>query len=158
MPGRHPRWPTLAPCALAAALGVLVANTAAVAADAGQIKVVRGAAWLERGATRLPAQVGLRVQESDVIATAADGSLGIAFADDSLLSIGPNTVLVIERFTFDATTHHGRFESALRTGTLSAVSGKLTRQSPDAMKIRTPSAVLGVRGTEFLVRAGTAVE
>lgn len=105
----------------------------------------------------MPARVGTRVRETDVIATGAGGSVGITFADNSLLSIGPNTVLVIERFTFDPTTHRGSFESTLRTGTLSAVSGKLTRQSSDAMKVRTPSAVLGVRGTEFLVRTGEPV-
>jgi hypothetical protein len=113
---------------------------------------------VERGGTRLPAQIGLRIQESDVIATGADGSLGITFADDSLLSVGPNSVVAIERFAFDPTTHRGGFDSTLRTGTLAVVSGKLARQSPDAMKVRTPSAVLGVRGTEFLVRAGTALE
>jgi hypothetical protein len=136
---------------------VLAPLATALAADAGQIKVSRGAAWIERGGTRLPARVGTRVRETDVIATGADGSVGMTFADDSLLSIGPNTVLVVERFTFDPTTHRGSFESTLRTGTLSAVSGKLTRQSPDAMKVRTPSAILGVRGTEFLVRTGEPI-
>jgi hypothetical protein len=158
MPARGSTWFALAPPALAAVLAVLATPSGARAADAGQIKVTRGAAWIERAGTRQPAQVGLRVRESDVVATGPDGALGITFADDSLLSIGPNTVLAIERFTFDPTTHRGAFESSLRTGTLSAVSGKLTRQSPEVMKVRTPSAVLGVRGTEFLVRTGTPVE
>jgi hypothetical protein len=120
--------------------------------------VSRGAAWIERAGTRQPAQVGARVQESDVIATGLDGSVGITFADDSLLSLGPNSTLVIERFTFDPTTHRGSFETSLRVGTLSAVSGRLTRQSSDAMKVRTPGAILGVRGTAFLVRAGVPAE
>jgi hypothetical protein len=34
------------------------------------------------------------------------------------------------------------------------VSGKLAKQSPEAMKVKTPAAILGVRGTEFLVRTG----
>jgi hypothetical protein len=158
MPDRARRWSPLASCALAALLGVLIPLAAAPAVDVGRIKVARGTAWVERGGTRLPAQIGLRIQESDVIATGADGSLGITFADDSLLSVGPNSVVAIERFAFDPTTHRGGFDSTLRTGTLAVVSGKLARQSPDAMKVRTPSAVLGVRGTEFLVRAGTALE
>ncbi|TMH15282.1 MAG: FecR domain-containing protein, partial [Betaproteobacteria bacterium] len=45
------------------------------------------------------------------------------------------------------------FESSLRKGTLSVVSGKIAKQSPDAMKVKTPSSILGVRGTEFLVRS-----
>jgi hypothetical protein len=63
-------------------------------------------------------------------------------------------VLAIDRFAFDPTTHQGGFESSLRAGTLAVVSGKLAKQSPDAMKVKTPAAVLGVRGTEFLVRTG----
>jgi hypothetical protein len=159
MPARPARWHlvTLAPVT-AVLLIALALPTAARAADAGLVKVSRGAAWIERAGSRQPATVGARVQESDVIRTGLDGSVGITFADDSRLSIGPNSALVIERFTFDPTTHRGSFESSLRIGTLSAVSGRLTRQSPDAMKVRTPGAILGVRGTEFLVRAGAPAE
>jgi hypothetical protein len=139
-----------------AALVALAFPAPGAAADAGLIKVARGSAWIERAGARQPAEVGARVQESDVIATGPDGSVGITFADDSLLSIGPNSTLVIDRFAFDPTTQRGSFESTLRSGTLAAVSGRLTRQSPDAMKVRTPSAILGVRGTEFLVRAGAS--
>ena len=79
---------------------------------------------------------------------------GITFLDNSLLSAGPNSVLAIDRFAFDSTTHQGAFESSLKRGTLSVVSGKLAKQSAEAMKVKTPAAVLGVRGTEFLVRTG----
>jgi len=144
--------------AAAAVLTTLALPCAVWAADAGQIKVSRGAAWIERAGVRSPAQVGAKVQEADIIATGLDGAVGITFADDSLLSIGPNSRLVIERFAFDPTTQRGSFETSLRVGTLSAVSGRLTRQSPDAMKVKTPGAILGVRGTEFLVRAGGPAE
>jgi hypothetical protein len=132
----------------------LLAGAAAPAlgADVGAVKVSKGAVQVERGGQRLPATVGMGIQVSDVIVTGPDGSVGIAFADRSLLSIGPGTVLAIDRFAFDPTTHAGTFETTLRQGTLSAVSGKIAGQTPDAMKVRTPAAVLGVRGTEFLVR------
>jgi hypothetical protein len=95
----------------------------------------------------------MRLQEGDVIKTGRDGSAGVTFNDDSLLSIGPDSALAIDRFAFDSTTHAGRFDTSLRQGTLSAVSGKIAKQSPEAMKVRTPSTILGVRGTEFVVRA-----
>ena len=41
-----------------------------------------------------------------------------------------------ERYAFDTTTHKGAFETALRRGTLAAVSGQIAKQSPDAMKVR----------------------
>ena len=125
---------------------------AAVGDDIGQLKVVKGAVSIERGGQRLPVQPGTHVQVSDTIITGADGSAGIAFVDNSLLSVGPNSVLAIDRYAFNSTTHEGVFDSALRKGTLSVISGKIAKQSPDAMKVKTPSAILGARGTEFLVR------
>ncbi|HXJ82461.1 MAG TPA: FecR domain-containing protein [Candidatus Methylomirabilis sp.] len=128
-------------------------STHAWADSVGQIKVSRGAVHIERGGQRLPAEVGAKLQVSDVVVTGADGSVGILFGDASLLSAGPNSVLAIEKFLFDSTTNQGAFETTLSKGTLSAVSGKIAKQSPDAMKVRTPTVVLGVRGTEFVVRA-----
>jgi hypothetical protein len=130
----------------------LAAPSAAQSADAGQVKVVRGTAWIERAGARVPARVGTPVRPADVIVTGADGAVGITFADDSRLSIGPGSTLAIDRFAFDSTTHQGGFDTSLRKGTLAAVSGKLARQSPDAMTVKTPAAILGVRGTRFLVR------
>jgi len=124
------------------------------AQEAGHIKVAKGAVQVERAGQQVPATVGAVVQAGDVVVTGPDGSVGITFLDNSLLSAGPNSVLAIDRFTFDSTTHQGSFESSLRKGTLAVVSGKLAKQSPDAMKVKTPAAVLGVRGTEFLVRTG----
>lgn len=134
------------------ALGVAVA----AAQDAGQIKTSKGSAQIERSGQRLPADVGQVVQEGDVVITGADGAVGITFRDSSLVSIGPDSVLAIDRFVFDSTTHQGAFDASLKQGTLAVVSGKLAKQSPEAMKVKTPAAILGVRGTEFLVRTGPA--
>ena len=153
MNGRSREWRWAGVGLAVVALLALAAGSAA-AADAGRVKTSRGAAWIERAGTRLPAAVGEAVQPRDVLVTGADGSLGITFADDSVLSIGPDSILAIDRFTFDPTTHGGAFDSTLRAGTLAGVSGKLARQSPEAMKVRTPATILGVRGTEFLVRTG----
>lgn len=149
-PTRH------AVCSLALVTALLALAVAGVslAADAGRVKTSRGAAWIERAGARQPATVGTAVRQDDVIVTGADGAVGITFADDSRLSIGPDTTLAIERFAFNPTTHEGAHETSLRSGTLAAVSGKLAHQSPDAMKVRTPAAILGVRGTEFVVRTG----
>jgi len=126
----------------------------AQAQEAGHVKVTRGLVEIERAGQKAPAAIGAAVQAGDVVTTGADGSVGITFLDNSLLSAGPNSVLAIDRFAFDSTTHQGSFESSLRKGTLAVVSGKLAKQSPEAMKVKTPAAVLGVRGTEFLVRTG----
>jgi hypothetical protein len=134
------------------ALALVLAGTSAGAAeDVGQIKVAKGQVSVDRGGRALPAQVGMGLAAADVVKTGADGSVGITMRDNSLLSAGPNSVLSLDRFEFDPTTHQGRFDSGLQRGTLAVVSGRIAQQSPQAMTVRTPSAVLGVRGTDFVV-------
>ncbi len=78
---------------------------------------------------------------------------GITFADNSMMSLGPDSRLALDQFRFDTTTHDGVFDSSLQKGTLAVRSGQIVHQTPEAMHIRTPAALLGVRGTEFVVRA-----
>jgi hypothetical protein len=141
---------------LRAMLAVLVALIAPLtcAAEIGQVKISKGTVTIERAGQSMPASVGTRLQTADVVTTGNDGSVGITMTDDSLLSAGPNSVLALDRYDFDDVTSAGRFDTSLRKGTLAVVSGRLAKQSRDAMTVRTPSAVLGVRGTEFVVSAG----
>jgi len=120
-------------------------------ADVGQIKVATGQVFVDRKGQSLPGRVGLVLETDDVLRTGADGSVGITMRDNSLLSAGPNSILSLERFEFDATTGDGRFDARLQRGTLAVTSGRIAKKSPQAMTVRTPSAVLGVRGTEFVV-------
>ncbi len=120
-------------------------------ADVGQIKVATGQVFVDRNGQSLPGRVGLVLETDDVLRTGADGSVGITMRDNSLLSAGPNSILRLERFEFDATTSEGRFDARLQRGTLAVTSGRIAKKSPQAMTVRTPSAVLGVRGTEFVV-------
>ena len=126
--------------------------SAGLAADAGEIKSVSGTVHLERAGKKLPVKVGTAVQQSDMVVTGADGAAGIVFTDNSRLSVGPNTVLGIDKYAFDSTTHAGQFDANLKKGTLAVVSGKMVKQSPESMRVRTPSSIMGVRGTEFVVK------
>ena len=126
--------------------------THALAGDAGRIKVSKGDVQIERNGKSMPAPVGAVIEVEDTVKTGSDGSVGITFQDNSLLSAGPNSELVIERFVFDSTTHQGEFDTRLKKGTLAVVSGKIVKQSPEAMRIKTPAAIMGVRGTEFIVK------
>jgi len=133
---------------LAFAAGFAVA---ADAADIGQIKVSKGRVSIERNGQTLPGEAGARLQPADVLKTGADGSVGVTMSDNSILSAGPNSVLALDRYEFDATTGQGQFDASLQKGSLAVISGRIAKQSPDAMKVRTPSSILGVRGTEFVV-------
>ncbi len=137
---------------------LLLAPLVVHAADAGKIKTLKGAAHIERRGQSIPATLGATIEESDRVVTGADGSVGITFKDNSVLTAGANSVLEITVFSFDPKTHEGRFESTLSKGTLSALSGKIVKKTPEAMRIRTPTTILGVRGTEFIVQIEPAIE
>jgi hypothetical protein len=140
-------------------LAVLLAATLpAYAADVGQVKIAHGSVVVERAGARLPATVGMAVEPSDVIVTGADGSAGLTFSDNSLVSLGPESRFAIDKYAFDTTTYAGEFQGTLSKGRLAAISGKMVKQSPESMKIRTPSAIMGVRGTEFVVQVDEPVK
>ena len=140
---------------LALGLGMVCAALGtgdAAAQDAGRVKTVKGTVYIERGGGREVALVGSGVRQADTLVTGPDGAVGVTLADDTLLSAGPNSVLVIERFVYEG-NQPGSLETALTKGTLAVVSGRIAKQAPDAMRVKTPAAILGVRGTEFVVRA-----
>src|SRR2546427_13130202 len=112
---------------------------AGAAEYAGRIKVSKGVVQIERSGQRLPAPVGSIVRQGDLVITGADGSAGISFRGNSLLSVGPDSALSIHPFLFDSPTHQGAFESSLKQGTPAALSRQPPQQTPDAMKRRTPA-------------------
>ena len=117
----------------------------------GTVKVVKGGVNILRGEQRLKAAPGASVLVADQVVTAADGAVGITLRDNTLLSAGPNSSLSLEKFAFNSTTHEGSMDTSLKRGTLSVVSGKIAKQSPESVRFSTPSASLGVRGTEFVI-------
>jgi hypothetical protein len=130
--------------------------THAMAAEAGRIKTAKGEVQIERGGKLIPAVPGALIEVADTVRTGNDGAVGIAFLDNSLLSAGPNSELVVEKFLFDSRTDEGVFDTRLKKGTLGVVSGRIVKQTPEAMRVKTPSAVMGVRGTEFIVKVDQA--
>ncbi len=129
-----------------------VASTAATAAEvAGMVKISRGEATIERAGERLPATVGMSVLATDRLRTGGDGALGVTLRDNTLLSAGPNSLIVIEKFAFNSSTLEGGMSVGIRKGTLAVASGKIVKRTPESVDFHTPTSVLGVRGTEFLV-------
>jgi len=152
---RRPRPPSLRRLALGVIGSALVlAPAAALGAEPiGQIKTETGRVSIERGGKAVPAAIGDHVFRSDTLVTAAHSSVGVTFSDNSLMALGPFSRLSLDQFRFDTTTHAGAFDVTLHRGALAVKSGQIVRQTPEAMHVRTPAALLGVRGTEFVVRA-----
>jgi len=137
---------------LLVSFGVIIASATSVLADIGQIKNIRGEVFVVRQTVQLPAKAGDLVQQSDVIITGANGSVGLTFVDNSRLSAGPNSRIELKQFLFNPTTQDGEFVTDVQRGTLAVVSGQIAKRSPNAMKIKTPTTILGVRGTTFAIK------
>ena len=125
---------------------------AAIAGDVGQIKTSKGGVVVVRNGQEIAAVAGTPLHQADRVVTRADGAVGITFKDNSLLSLGPDSMLDISHFSFEAKDAPDGLEATLHRGTLSAVSGRIVAKTPEAMRIKTPTTVLGVRGTEFFVK------
>jgi hypothetical protein len=131
---------------------VLIALASPATAEIGRIKRVYGHAEIVRGDKILPAAPGLPLLEHDILQTGPDGRISLAFVDNTRFSIGPQSRIDVAQFRFDETTHTGsRFETRVDRGSLAVVSGQIAHESKDAMKVRTPTSLLGVRGTRFVV-------
>lgn len=134
-------------------LFMLLLAAAPALADIGRIKRAVGAAAVQRGKQRLPAAPGLVVEEGDVLVTGRDGRISLTFIDNTRFSAGPNSRVAVSEFRFDRTTQKGTFVTSVDRGSLAVVSGQIAKSGRDAMKVRTPTSLLGVRGTRFVVTA-----
>ncbi len=140
------------------ALGLVLCASATFAAaptattSVGQIKNLTGQVVLLRNNNQQQAKPGDLLEQADLITTGANSSVGITLIDNSRLSAGPNSSIELKQFRFNPTTQDGESVMEIRRGTLAIVSGQIAKRSPDAMKIHTPTTILGVRGTTFAVK------
>jgi hypothetical protein len=124
---------------------------------AGSVKSFTGVAQVARlGAAPAPLKSGDRIFEKDVLTTDLNSSLGLIMRDNSMISLGPGSRLVVERFLF--APEKGALASILRVakGSSAVVTGEIAKLSPDAVKVLTPTATIGIRGTHFLVNVDEA--
>jgi hypothetical protein len=133
------------------ALLALVAGAHADDTAIAQVKTVAGPAFAMRGSDRVALKPGDSLYEKDVLQTDAGGTVGVTFTDNTVLSLGPNSEAALAEYSFDSSNFNGNMLTDMHKGTLSMVSGDIARSSPSAMKVRTPTAILGVRGTSFAV-------
>ena len=133
-----------------ASAGVTAASTATI----GRIKSLTGGVSIDRAGQALPALIGMALQQGDRLRTGPDGGVGITLADDSLLTAGPSSQLLISRFAFNPTTYDGALDATLSRGSLHVVSGLIARKKPEAISFKARTVVLGVRGTEFIIDLG----
>ncbi len=132
----------------------IISIAASVYADnpAGVVKTIKGAASIIRQEKSIPAAFGQKIFKGDTIKTGSDGSLGIIFEDDTLISLGPNSEIIINEFVFAPAQGSLSIVTRMIKGTATYLSGIIARLSPQSVKFETPTATLGIRGTRFYVQ------
>ncbi|SNS38253.1 FecR family protein [Sphingomonas laterariae] len=138
------------PYRLIALIATLALSSPALA-EIGRVKRVVGQAWVERSGQKLAPAPGFALSKGDTLATGRDGRLSITFIDNTRFSAGPNSRIALSEFRFDETSHKGQFVTKVDRGSLAVVSGQIAKEDPKAMQVRTPTSLLGVRGTRFVV-------
>jgi len=137
---------------IAAALVTCATFAAASDGSAGRVKTVKGSASIVRGQSSLPAVVNERVFQGDTLRTGPDGSLGVILKDDTSLSLGPNSVVVVDEVLFAPAEGKLSLVTRMLKGTAVYFSGVIARLSPQSVRFETPNASIGIRGTRFLVK------
>lgn len=122
------------------------------AAAIGYVKTVTGDAWVTTGGQQVKAAAGTPVRVGSRLRTAAGASMGVTLKDNTVLSFGPDTEFVLDAFAFDPAKGQLGLATSLFHGTLSYISGVIARLRPESVSVKTPTGLIGVRGTEFAVR------
>ena len=161
------RPPGRARCALARLAFVVLAALAALAAllapasqagaseesaTIGVVKTVQGEAWVATQGVQAVATPGTRLTRGSVVRTGASGAIGMTLKDGTILALGADSELVLDDFRYAPASGAFGLVIGMVRGTLEFVSGAIARLRPESVRVQTPSATLGVRGTHFLVK------
>lgn len=149
---RRPAWACCLALTLAVAPAFAQAPPQGPPPAAGRIQTASGAVFIVRSGVHVPAVAGQPVFESDGLETGADGRLGLTLKDDTRLTLGPASAIRLDRFAYAPAD--GRLGFAMRVirGIATYVSGRIARLAPDAVRIETPTSIVGVRGTALAIR------
>ena len=115
----------------------------------GYVKNVTGEAWVITGSDRITALPGVEIKIGSLLKTA---SMGVTLKDGTLMSFGPDTELTLEEYQYAPAQKELKLVARLGKGTLNYMSGAIAKLKPDAVMVKTPVGMIGVRGTHFVVK------
>jgi hypothetical protein len=120
----------------------------------GVVRNSTGTATVTRGDQALPAVAGTKLQAGDTLSTGFDGSMGIILRDNSTLSLGPGSTLLIRSFLYSPREGKLGLLARISSGTMAYISGLIGKLAPQSVRFDTPVATIGIRGTYFAVIVG----
>ena len=141
--------------AAAAVLASALLNVAAHAAPAAEVESARGVVMVQGAAGEAPriGAKGVQLEPGDRVTT-ADGAIALLrFVDGTRMTVRPNSELVVAQYQFTARDDPGNnMLLQLLRGGLRTVTGFISKGSPNAARIQTNTATIGIRGTDFDAR------
>jgi len=144
-----PRRFAIAACATASLF--LAPSTLALAQTVGVTGAVNpNTTGTPPGATVRALGTGNDIIFNERITTEASGQADILFVDRSALTVGPNSDLTIDEFVYSPDTGTGKLAASATKGVFRFVGGALSK-NPDSVTIKTPAAIVGVRGGVILL-------
>jgi FecR protein len=129
---------------------ILIAISLDCIAAVGQItEMSQTPAVIQRDKATLTGITGTGVEMADVVNT-KHGKVGIVFEDDTKVQVSENSKLVIDDFVYDPKGKKpNRLALNMASGTVRYASGIIAHSNPNAVNLRTPTATIAVRGTDF---------
>ena len=121
----------------------------AQAANIGNITELNGTGRVVRNET-FQASIDLDINSYDNVQT-SNGRLGITFLDDSQVRLTEHSELIIDEFIYDPDPSKSKMALQFASGTARFITGKLASIDKENISIQTPSATIGIRGTDFTV-------
>lgn len=121
---------------------------ALTAENTGMVVASRGAVTAEISGEQRPLKQGDDIFVNDEIVTGNRSFAVLQFVDGAKVTIRPNSALVIEDYLYNGTDQDAATLSLL-SGGLRVITGAMAKSNPENYKVRTPVALMGVRGTEF---------
>ena len=131
----------------------LTFHAAVCAQPVGEVEFARGAGFAQT-ATQSPRILGkgVAVNEGDRLTTSDGASAIVKLNDGTRMTVRPNSELVIQQFKFKENAPDNSFVMQLLRGGLRTITGLISKGSPDAAQLRTATATIGIRGTDFDAR------
>jgi hypothetical protein len=127
----------------------LLITTAAVA-DIGSVTETSGVAVIKRGGNTISITKNISIEMNDRVET-KNGEVKITFKDDTTVRVTASSALVIDDFVYDPKSKSGKLGLKAAEGTVRYVSGSIAHNNPNAVNIKTPTAAIAVRGTDFVM-------
>jgi hypothetical protein len=118
------------------------------------VKSVSGSVSIVQGGTARDAAGGSQLRVSDRVVTAPGATAAIVFKDGTMLTLGGGADIQLRDYVFEPKAGRYAFSLYMAKGSAIYESGKIGKLAPEVVKVETPKATVGVRGTRFLIEAG----